>query len=83
MPAVGIGVNFILPMVAPDGQAGLHAFGFGEGGAMYVFIFIALNLMFLAAASLRYMLETSTSVVPVEHTPEIFQAEVATPDAPA
>jgi ABC-type transport system involved in cytochrome c biogenesis permease subunit len=52
------GVNFVL-------GAGLHSYGFGEGGQAEVFSGIALNWVFVGAAALRYMLQMK-SAAPVE-----------------
>jgi cytochrome c-type biogenesis protein CcsB len=41
------GVNFIL-------GAGLHSYGFGVGGEMYVYSFVALDLLFVGLAVWRY-----------------------------
>ncbi len=74
------GVNFILPMISPDGTAGLHSYGSGSGGQAYVFGFIGLNIIYLIAASIRYSYETRAAYAPVEHTPEVaevFPAKVA------
>ena len=42
------GVNFVL-------GAGLHSYGFGGGGAPYVFSAIGLQSLFVAAAAVRYV----------------------------
>lgn len=41
------GVNFVL-------GAGLHAYGFGNGGQQYVYTAVILDLMFVAAMGMRY-----------------------------
>ena len=41
------GVNFVL-------GKGLHSYGFGVGGEIYVAIFVVLDLLFVAFAILRY-----------------------------
>lgn len=80
------GVNFVLPLVAPDGMAGLHSYGSGSGGVAYVAGFIAFNILYLIAAWVRYAYETGSSVAPIEVTPEIvmnekiFDAELAKRD---
>jgi ABC-type transport system involved in cytochrome c biogenesis permease subunit len=70
------GVNFLLPLIAPDGNAGLHSYGTGAGGQTYVLSFLVLNLLYLIAAGLRYQQQTHSSVVPIEHTPEIVAPEI-------
>jgi ABC-type transport system involved in cytochrome c biogenesis permease subunit len=45
------GVNFVLGV-------GLHSYGFGQGGQWWVFGALALNWLYLLAASIRYNLET-------------------------
>lgn len=45
------GVNFVL-------GAGLHSYGFGQGGQVEVAIAVAINLVFLGAATARYLAET-------------------------
>jgi len=78
------GVNFILPMISPDGSAGLHSYGAGSGGQAYVFSFIGLNILYLIAATVRYSIETRAAYVPQEHTPEVsevFQANLGSGEA--
>lgn len=41
------GVNYIL-------GTGLHSYGFGSGGNLYYYVFIAADLLFVIAAALRY-----------------------------
>jgi len=41
------GVNFIL-------AAGMHAYGFAEGGQLYVAIYAVVELIIIAAAWIRY-----------------------------
>jgi ABC-type transport system involved in cytochrome c biogenesis permease subunit len=69
------GVNFILPLVAPDGTAGLHSYGTGAGGVEYVTGFIVLNILYLVAAWIRYAMMTGSAVAPIEVTPEIVKNE--------
>ena len=45
------GVNFLL-------GAGLHSYGFGQGGQTEFFLFLVANFLLLAAAALRMRLET-------------------------
>jgi hypothetical protein len=45
------GVNFVLGI-------GLHSYGFGAGGQWQVGSAVALNWLFLAAAAVRYRIET-------------------------
>ncbi len=47
------GVNFLL-------GAGLHSYGFGQGGQTEFFIFLILNFLLLAAAGWRLRLETGS-----------------------
>lgn len=49
------GVNFLL-------GAGLHSYGFGQGGQTEFFIFLALNVALLAAAAWRWRRETAVPV---------------------
>ena len=48
------GVNFLL-------GAGLHSYGFGQGGQTEFFMFLALNVALLAAAAWRWRRETAVS----------------------
>lgn len=59
------GVNFVLPMFSDGEAVGLHSYGQGEGGQMYVFAVIGVNIVFLIAASIRYSLETNQLVDPI------------------
>ncbi|MEW6236260.1 MAG: ABC transporter permease, partial [Candidatus Omnitrophota bacterium] len=43
------GVNFVL-------ASGLHSYGFGSGGGMYVLIYLGLELLFLVLAGWKYRL---------------------------
>jgi len=52
------GVNFVL-------GAGLHSYGFGDGGQGYVYSAVAANWLFLAVAAGRYYYETKMNLVPV------------------
>ena len=70
------GVNFILPTLA-GGNVGLHSYGEGEGGIPYVFGFIGLNFLYLAAATVRYCWETNQRVVPVQRSVESLPAELS------
>lgn len=47
------GVNFVLGV-------GLHSYGFGEGGQWWVFGSVLLNWLYLAAATVRYRMETGS-----------------------
>jgi ABC-type transport system involved in cytochrome c biogenesis permease subunit len=49
------GVNFLL-------GAGLHSYGFGQGGQTEFFSFLVLNLLFLVAAGWRWRRETRPAV---------------------
>jgi ABC-type transport system involved in cytochrome c biogenesis permease subunit len=69
------GVNFALPLVSPDGQAGLHSYGSGTGGIEVVAAFVALNVCYLIAAWIRYAVMTGSAVAPIEVTPEIVRNE--------
>jgi ABC-type transport system involved in cytochrome c biogenesis permease subunit len=70
------GVNFLLPLIAPDNTAGKHSYGTGAGGEVYVLSFLGLNIVYLILAGLRYRVQTGSSVVPIEHTPEIVAPEI-------
>lgn len=48
------GVNFLLPMFSGGQAVGLHSYGFGEGGQGYVLGFVAMNLIYLGAAAVRF-----------------------------
>jgi ABC-type transport system involved in cytochrome c biogenesis permease subunit len=70
------GVNFVLPTLAKGGAVGLHSYGEGAGGQAYVFAFVALNWAFLAAATVRYMSQTSVVKPPVEDALTSIPAEL-------
>jgi ABC-type transport system involved in cytochrome c biogenesis permease subunit len=70
------GVNFILPQIA-KGSVGLHSYGEGAGGVVYVLGWGALNLAFLFATSVRYVAETSVVKAPVEDAAAIIPAQLA------
>ncbi len=55
------GVNFVLPMLSTSGEVGLHSYGSGAGGLQYVVGFVIVNWLFLAAATTRYTISTSSS----------------------
>ena len=59
------GVNFALPMLAPDGMVGLHSYGAGAGGLWQVSLFYTLIVLYWGASCVRYSYETSGSVTPV------------------
>ncbi|UUO08434.1 cytochrome c biogenesis protein CcsA [Blastopirellula sp. J2-11] len=48
------GVNFLLPMFSGGQAVGLHSYGFGEGGQGYVLGFVAMNLLYLGVAAVRF-----------------------------
>jgi hypothetical protein len=54
------GVNFLL-------GAGLHSYGFGQGGQTEFFSFLILNLLLLAAAGWRLRMETGGSEADTEN----------------
>lgn len=60
------GVNFVLPMLAPDGSVGLHSYGSGAGGFTQVLSFVIIVWIYQGAATIRYWSETSTAVQPVK-----------------
>ncbi len=64
------GVNFALPMLAPDGMVGLHSYGAGAGGLWQVSLFYTVLVLYWAAAAVRYNIETSGSVTPVAEDAE-------------
>jgi len=51
------GVNFVL-------GSGLHSYGEGAGGLLWVLGILALNWIFVAIAAVRYLTETSAASVP-------------------
>jgi len=53
------GVNFLL-------GAGLHSYGFGQGGQTEFFAFLVLNLLLLGAAAWRWRRETTVAVPAAE-----------------
>jgi ABC-type transport system involved in cytochrome c biogenesis permease subunit len=65
------GVNFVL-------GAGLHSYGFGDGGQTPVYVFVALNWLYLGAATLRYLLTTSIKTTPVKDAVAAELADAAT-----
>ncbi|MCA9269508.1 MAG: cytochrome c biogenesis protein CcsA, partial [Planctomycetales bacterium] len=75
------GVNFLLPMLSPDGTAGLHSYGSGSGGFPFVAGMVGFSVLYLIAAAVRYRIETAVKVAPVEHTPEVYVAKVAPGEA--
>jgi ABC-type transport system involved in cytochrome c biogenesis permease subunit len=64
------GVNFVLPTIA-KGSVGLHSYGEGAGGQAYVYGLVALNWLFLAAATVRYLSETSVVKPPLEEAADV------------
>jgi ABC-type transport system involved in cytochrome c biogenesis permease subunit len=70
------GVNFVLPTLAKGGTVGLHSYGEGAGGQAYVFGFVALNWLFLAAATVRYLSQTSVVKPPLEEAAVEIPAEL-------
>jgi ABC-type transport system involved in cytochrome c biogenesis permease subunit len=70
------GVNFVLPTLAKGGAVGLHSYGEGAGGQAYVFAFVALNWLFLAAATVRYLSQTSIVKPPLEEAATAIPAEL-------
>jgi ABC-type transport system involved in cytochrome c biogenesis permease subunit len=50
------GVNFVLGV-------GLHSYGFGQGGQFEVFGAVALNWLYLAAATVRYLRQTKGTIL--------------------
>ena len=70
------GVNFVL-------GAGLHSYGFGEGGQGYVYAVVAANWLFLAVAAARYYYETQVRRLPVvrsaDRTSAVASPEMAAP----
>ncbi|TWT31768.1 cytochrome c biogenesis protein [Blastopirellula retiformator] len=59
------GVNFLLPMFSGGQAVGLHSYGFGEGGQGYVLGFVALNLVYLGVAAVRF--QVTNVVKPANH----------------
>ncbi|MCC9604951.1 cytochrome c biogenesis protein CcsA [Blastopirellula sp. JC732] len=59
------GVNFLLPMFSGGQAVGLHSYGFGEGGQGYVLGFVALNLVYLGLAAVRF--QVTNVVKPATH----------------
>ncbi|MEK6239323.1 MAG: hypothetical protein N2C14_31785, partial [Planctomycetales bacterium] len=57
------GVNFVL-------GAGLHAYGFGDGGQIWVFAAGALNLLFLGLVYIRYSAAVRVPASSPSPTPE-------------
>ncbi|HTN75567.1 MAG TPA: cytochrome c biogenesis protein CcsA, partial [Pirellulaceae bacterium] len=64
------GVNFALPMLAPDGMVGLHSYGSGAGGLMEVAATYAITMLYWGAACTRYVYETSSKVTPLAEDAE-------------
>jgi hypothetical protein len=51
------GVNFVL-------AAGLHSYGFSSGGTLMIVTFLALQLILLAAAALKFKINVRRSSTP-------------------
>lgn len=66
------GVNFVLPKLAPDGQAGLHSYGSGSGGFAQVMGFVVVIWIYQLAATVRYVKETTFRVAPVKEDAEVL-----------
>lgn len=63
------GVNFVLGV-------GLHSYGFGQGGQLWVFGAVALNWVYMLAASARYWIETQGPRGPSQHGGADVDADV-------
>jgi hypothetical protein len=61
------GVNFVLGV-------GLHSYGFGSGGYWYVGGFVALELLIVGAAMVRYR-STQARAVKASASPELAPAQ--------
>jgi ABC-type transport system involved in cytochrome c biogenesis permease subunit len=70
------GVNFVLPKLAPDGQAGLHSYGSGSGGFPQVMGFVVCVWIYQLAATVRYVKETTVRVAPVKEDAETLLGSV-------